>query len=142
MKNKLSIRTSLTQLVLPIVGVQNVVKLEQIKHLESVIKEQSIFTFDQWMNKASCETDVAEHLLRLVYNISADYMNRLGETQTKKKNQKVATKSPSTSILVIKIIAFFTIFKSYFQVWKASYLVTGVCSFPSEYLSEEKTFIG
>ena len=107
MKNKLSIRTSLTQLVLPIVGVQNVVKLEQIKHLESVIKEQSIFTFDQWMNKASCETDVAEHLLRLVYNISADYMNRLGETQTKKKNQKVATKSPSTSILVITIIAFF-----------------------------------
>ena len=92
MKNKLSIRTSLTQLVLPIVGVQNVVKLEQIKHLESVIKEQSIFTFDQWMNKASCETDVAEHLLRLVYNISADYMNRLGETQTKKKKQKSSYK--------------------------------------------------
>jgi len=82
MKNKLSIRTSLTQLVLPIVGVQNVVKLEQIKHLESVIKEQSIFTFDQWMNKASCETDVAEHLLRLVYNISADYMNRYGKLPT------------------------------------------------------------
>jgi len=82
MKNRLSIRTSLTQLVLPIVGVKNVIELDQLKHLEDVIKDQSMFTFDQWLEKACCETDVTENILRLVYNVAADYMNRYDKLST------------------------------------------------------------
>ena len=91
-KTKLSIRSTLMNLVLPLDSFEEIVNLDTLSEIRKATSDKTSLNIYQWVSIAAKRSGISHTILRLVYELCVDFTNR-------KDNQEYC----SELILVIHI---------------------------------------
>ena len=75
-KTKLSIRSTLMNLVLPLDSFEEIVNLDTLSEIRKATSDKTSLNVDQWVSIAAKRSGISHTILRLVYELCVDFTNR------------------------------------------------------------------